>query len=307
MNNPDEDIKQSELRIFNMKDGISALTHHPSILLIGQRHSGKNILLNELIYELDSKFKYEYIFLFSATGLMNYKEAWSFMREDCIFDTLDNLKQIIKERKESGSKKPVLLLFDDIAGMTCVGTNGKRKSVKYNEELDFLSCTARHFHFTVVVSIQNRVLCSRTLRTNCSLSFLFPAKSHDDTATIKNEYLGLCRTRKESENIYDSVFSKPFNTLCVEGYKSGCIKIDDYVSQYLAPFPIRKFKSKSLKKMKYKQNKERKKQNNILEEMKKKNTSELNFRINIYKDEKFIKKGIKDNEYEKNEKSIVDG
>ena len=296
MNKPNE----SQLRTFNMKEGISALDHHGCFLLIGQRHSGKNILLNELIFELDSKFKYENIFLFSATGKMNYKETWSFMREDCIFDTLDNLKPIIKERKESGSKKPVLLLFDDIAGMTCVGTNGKRKSVKYSEELDFLSCTGRHFNFTIIISIQNRVLCSRTLRTNCSLSFLFPAKSHDDTATIKNEYLGLCRTRKESEAIYDSVFSKPYNTLCVEGYKSGCIKIDDYVSQYLAPFPIRKFKSKSLKKN---NNFNKMKEKLIKNEELKKNSNELNFRISIYKDER--QSTNLTNHYEQNEKALI--
>ena len=40
--------------------------------------------------------------------------------------------------------------------------------------------------------------------------------------------------------------------------------------------------------------------------MKKKNPSELNFRINIYKDERFSKKGIKDQEYQKNEKAIID-
>ena len=51
-----------ELAIFDMEEGINKLTHHPFILTIGQRHSGKNILLNELIYCLDKKFKYENIF-----------------------------------------------------------------------------------------------------------------------------------------------------------------------------------------------------------------------------------------------------
>ena len=274
-----------ELKQFNMAEGVQALTHHPMVLLIGQRHSGKNILMNELIYELDKKFKYDHIFLFSATGAMNYKETWSFMREETIYDTLDKLKEIIRLRKESKSKSPVLLIFDDIAGMTSMGANGKRKNVKYNEELDFLSTTARHFSFTCIVSIQNRVLCSRTLRTNCSLSFLFPAKSHDDCKTIKNEYLGLCKTTAEAQNIYDSVYSKPYNTLVVEGYKSGVITIHDYVSQYIAPFPIRKWKSKSLNKIKRAARKKRKEDLRIEEQRRKKNTLGLNFRISIYSDD----------------------
>ena len=57
-----------ELESFDMEEGIKKLTHHPFILTIGQRHSGKNIMMNELIYHLDRKFKYEHIFLFSATG-----------------------------------------------------------------------------------------------------------------------------------------------------------------------------------------------------------------------------------------------
>ena len=169
--------------------------------------------------------------------------------------------------------------------MTSMGANGKRKNVKYNEELDFLSTTARHFSFSVIVSIQNRVLCSRTLRTNCSLSFLFPAKSNDDCKTIRNEYLGLCKSNTEAQNIYDSVYSKPFNTLVVEGYKSGVISINDYVSQYIAPFPIRKWKSKSLKKIKNAKRKKQKDDLRIAEDIKKKNTMGLNFRISIYSDD----------------------
>jgi hypothetical protein len=283
-----------------MEEGIQSLNHHPMCLLIGQRHSGKNILMNELIFELDRKFKYTHIFLFSATGSMNYKETWSFMREKCIYDELDKLKEIIKTRKESKSKSPCLLIFDDIASMTSMGANGKRKNIKYNEELEFLSCTARHFSFSVIVSIQNRVLCSRTLRTNCSLSFLFPAKSNDDCKTIRNEYLGLCKTNIEAQGIYDSVYSKPYNTLVVEGYKSGVITIHDYVSQYIAPHPIRKWKSKSLKKIKSNKKKKEKDDMKIDEEVRKNNTLGLNFRISIYSDDILRK----EQENPQNEKAI---
>lgn len=184
--------------------------------------------------------------------------------------------------------------------MTSMGANGKRKNVKYNEELDFLSTTARHFSFSVIVSIQNRVLCSRTLRTNSSLTFLFPAKSRDDCVCIKNEYLGLAKTKDEVQRIYDNVYSKPYNMLVVEGYKSGVISVNDYVSQYTAPFPVRKFKSFSFKKTKRIKKKKEKDDLKIMEQQKRKNTIGLNFRISIYSDD--IR--AKNEENSQNEKAI---
>jgi len=71
----------------------------------------------------------------------------------------------------------------------------------------------------------------------------------------------------------------------VEGYKSGVITIHDYVSQYIAPFPIRKWKSKSLKKNKRAARKKRKDDLRIEEQRRKKNTLGLNFRISIYSDD----------------------
>jgi len=289
-----------ELESFDMEEGIKKLTHHPFILTIGQRHSGKNIMMNELIYHLDRKFKYEHIFLFSATGKMNYKETWNFMKEAYIFDTLDKLKQIIATRKKTMSKSPCLIIFDDIAGMTSMGANGKRKNVKYNEELDFLATTCRHFSLSVIVSIQNRVLCSRTLRTNSSLTFLFPAKSRDDCVCIKNEYLGLAKSKDEVQRIYDNVYSKPYNMLVVEGYKSGVISVNDYCSQYTAPFPIRKFKTFSFRKTKRNNKKKEKDDLKIVQEQKRKNTIGLNFRISIYSDD--IR--AKNEENSQNEKAI---
>ena len=85
--------------------------------------------------------------------------------------------------------------------------------------------------------------------------------------------------------IYDEVYSKPFNTLVVEGYKSGVISIHDYVSQYIAPFPIRKWKSKSLKKKTNLKKKQKREELKIRQEQEKKNSLGLNFRISIYSDE----------------------
>lgn len=271
---------------FDMPGAVAALEHSPMVTIIGQRTSGKMVIMNELIFHLDKKFKYEEIMIFSQTAKMN--GDFPFAKPDYVFDTLDALPKIIQARKESGSKKHILLIFDDVAGMTSMGANGKRKTIKYNEELDFLSTTARHYHFSVIVSVQNRVMVSKVLRNNSSLSFIFTPKSRDDTQNIHNEYLGLARSRNEAQAIFDSVYSKPFNTLVVEGYKSGVRNVTDYVSEYIAPFPLRKYKTHSLRKAKREQSKAKKKkkqEEEMFKQQEKANTLGLNFRVSIYSDE----------------------
>lgn len=293
-----------EVEEFSFENSMEELTHHPYITIIGQRFSGKSVLIAELVYHLDKKFKYDNIFCFSQTAKMS--GSFSFMRQDCIFDTLDNLKKIVEIRKKSQSKSPTLLLFDDIAGMTSQGANGKRKNIRYNETLEFLSTTARHFNFSIILSIQNRVLCSKTCRNNSSFSFIFTPKSHDDTTCIKNEYLGLCRSKEESNALFDSVYGTAFKSLVVEGWKSGVIDIYDYVKWYIAPYPERKFKTKSLRTHKRNQAKEKKRKKkkeyepysdlNIFAD--ENEEEKLNFRLtNIY-NEKVLRKE-QDNPYEK--------
>jgi len=289
-----------ELNEFKIDESIMEISHHPYITIIGQRHSGKGVLINELCYWLDKKFKYDNIFCFSQTAKMT--GALAFMPQNCIFNTLDKLKEIIDIRKESGSKSPLLLIFDDIASMTSMGSNGKRKNIRYNETLEFLSTTARHYNISVVLSIQNRVLCSKTCRNNSSYSFVFTPKSHDDMKTIKNEYLGLCKSKDEATIIFDSVFREAYKCLAVEGHKSGVISVYEYCSWYIAPFPLRKYKTKALRKAKKKEKKKKKenKKNDMKElTMEEKNLEKnLIFRLSSIYNERELPKD-KDNNYEK--------
>lgn len=301
-----DDLEEKEhkstdaLEEFNMEESIMEISHHPYITIIGQRHSGKGVLINELVYHLDRRFKYDNIFCFSQTAKMT--GALAFMSQNCIFNTLDKLKEIIDIRKESGSKSPLLLIFDDIASMTSMGSNGKRKNIRYNETLEFLSTTARHYNISVVLSIQNRVLCSKTCRNNSSYSFIFTPKSHDDMKTIKNEYLGLSKSKEEADSIFDSVFREPYKCLAVEGHKSGVVSVYEYCSYYIAPFPLRKYKTKSLRKTKKKEREAKKdnKKNDMKSiSMEEKNLDKnLIFRLtNIYNERELP--NHKENNYEK--------
>ena len=81
---------------------------------------------------------------------------------------------------------------------------------------------------------------------------------------IKNEYLGLCRSKKEAEAIFDTVFFTGYMALVVEGWRSGVINVYDYVKTNIAPFPSKKCKSKSIKKLKGKSKSKRKSNEQVL-------------------------------------------
>ena len=67
---------------FKIDESIMEISHHPYITIIGQRHSGKGVLINELVYWLDRRFKYEHIFCFSQTSKMT--GAFPFMSQNTL-------------------------------------------------------------------------------------------------------------------------------------------------------------------------------------------------------------------------------
>ena len=77
--------------------------------------------------------------------------------------------------------------------------------------------------------------------------------------------------------------------LVVEGWKSGVTDIYDYVKSYIAPFPMRKFKTKSLRKHnrdnknKKKHTSKKKNPHELQVPLQFQNEEQLNFRLtNIY-------------------------
>ena len=105
--------------------------------------------------------------------------------------------------------------------------------------------------------------------------------------------------------MFDSIYGTPYMALVVEGWKSGVTDIYDYVKSYIAPFPMRKFKTKSLRKHnrdnknKNKKGKGNKKNQHELQvQLQFQNEEQLNFRLtNIY-DSKQLRQE-QDNTYEK--------
>ena len=233
------------------------MDHMPAIIVSGKRHSGKNIIINELVLKLDEEFKYKRVFAFSQTA--TFAKSFPFMREEDIFDSMDNLKKIVEIRKKTLKKEPVLLILDDVQGMTETDSRGKVKLFKNAQSLETLFTLARHYHISLIVSVQRaRSMMSKLQRSNADLTILFSPKSHDEMYNIKCEYLGLCKSKQEQNELFDSVFNKEFCCLVVESWRSGCTRMDQYCKWCVAPFPVNTFTAKYVQAMKRKQRRDRK-------------------------------------------------
>lgn len=284
-----EDEHNFRLDTFDIKEGLHDIDHAPYIVLIAPRHSGKSVAISSIAEQLDQKWNYSNCFCFSQTAKMT--NAFPFMKQENIFNTLDPLDNIIEIRKRSyeegkHKKDHILIILDDISNLSSKSKKtGKQKNVRYSESLDFASTTGRHYNLHFILALQSRSQASKTQRQNASMTFLWIPKSMTDRKMITDEYLGLLRDKREKEETFQELYSVPYQALCVAGYKNGCTCLSDYCSKVVFPYPIPKWKMKHTKKRRSKRNsefeQEMREQEERIMEMEKKNQMRI-FNINYY-------------------------
>lgn len=253
-----------ELETFNWSMVWNEIDYCPSIVVGGERGSGKNILLNDIVYNLDKKLKFKDIFAFSSTD--KYKGSLPFMNQDRIYQDLEpNLEKIYNKRFDDDETKyedlkPILVLFNDVDGLR----TGK-KEFRNNNIVRKIFTQGRHKKICCVVLCQRiKSQLNPTIRLNSTMTFFFAPFSINEQRAIKDDYFGLVKERKQSEAIYNNLFQTGFTCGVVLSFKSGITSINDYVKKYTAPFPIKLFKSFSLKK-KSRKNKKLKSNDSIYE------------------------------------------
>jgi len=237
--------------------------HAPAIILASSRGGGKSVLLKSLMQYLDKRYKFSNIFAFSQTDKI--ANGLPFMRQEHIFNNLDNLKKILQARINNPTPIKdlpyVCCIFNDIASLREEG-----RSIKNSESLEQIFSLGRHRRIVCCCLVQKLTMINPLIRLNSDATFLWVAKSHVVKQKIKDEYLGLAKNKKESESIYEQIFNgTPYNCMVCLQFKQGVTSLTDYIYEFVAPFPAPKWKSKSLKNV----NKKVKKINKKLEEEKK--------------------------------------
>ena len=138
------------------------IKQHSFILLASKRCSGKTVLNINLIKSLLDKYEYDYVVLFSDTA--SFGTDYSFIDKALIFKTDEmeyKLKKILQiQEKNIKQKKNVngLILLDDV------------KLHAKSKELINLASYGRHFHISVICSVQYpKQLISSSIRNNLDI------------------------------------------------------------------------------------------------------------------------------------------
>ena len=133
-------------------------------LVASKRCSGKSVLVRNMVKHLLDLHEYNAIILFSETAELN--EDYNFIEKSFIYKTSqieEKLNKILKiqlNNIKKGKKVQLLIILDDVQ------VHAKSK------ELVNLSTMSRHYHITVILSLQYpKTLCSSSIRNNLDTVF----------------------------------------------------------------------------------------------------------------------------------------
>ena len=145
---------------FNSNDFIPDTLDGFTIMVVGQRNSGKTLLTTELCYKLKSKRKWDNAYLFSQTAFCQ-QNYYNFIPKSHRFDKLDiselsNLLEQQKQMKDDLIKgkikkiKRILIIFDDIIGDSEI-------NIRNESLVNQLFTTGRHYGIDVFVLLQSAI------------------------------------------------------------------------------------------------------------------------------------------------------
>ena len=227
-----------QLKTFDFKS-LSRLEMNTFITIVGMTKSGKGYWANECLYWLNKSKKaghYKDIFLFSKTAdIQDPEKYFPMIPDNRRYTDLENINKIIEIRKKSKKKENVMIILDDITSMK---ENGKM--FRNSESVINLACHGRHLNLSVLCLLQKDTLVSPIIRTNSSYVINFLAKSYRDLVSVKERYLSLV-DKKTADQVFNDVFSKPYQCLVCDQAKPGTVDILDFCYKSIAPAKLRKF------------------------------------------------------------------
>ena len=133
-------------------------------LVASKRCSGKSVLVRNMVKHLLDLHSFDCIILFSETAELN--DDYNFIEKSFIYKTSqieEKLNKILKiqlSNIKKGKKVNLLIILDDVQ------VHAKSK------ELINLSTMSRHYHITVILSLQYpKQLCNSAIRNNLDTVF----------------------------------------------------------------------------------------------------------------------------------------
>jgi GTPase SAR1 family protein len=178
-----------------------------SLLLVGNKGSGKSNLILNLVYKSKPKKLYrnffDKVYVFSPTWKLDPKMARTKVPDDQIFEDTDSYRQIIEEIigiqgdaiEEDGKENAdhILMIFSDVAGCKNVFTQGKGIMNK-------LAFNLRHYKISLIIDTQSLRQINSAFRNNLSAIILFSGITNRlELQKIYDEYLGQFNKQEQQQ------------------------------------------------------------------------------------------------------------
>ena len=245
-------IDISGIREFPSDDFIPDSLDGFSIMVVGQRNTGKTLLTTELCYKLKSKRKWIDSYLFSQTAFCQ-ENYYNFIPKSHRFDSLniEKLTELLQQqeqmkedylRKKIKKIKRILIIFDDIIG---------DKDIKIRDAplVTKIFTTGRHYCVDMFILLQSAVGASPTQRKNTDVLFSFRATALSDRKRIVDDYLSLKNSRKDNNEAFElqkAIWQRAdYTTLAINRQQCANAKeMSDFVYYYKADANAKNLKFK---------------------------------------------------------------
>ena len=181
------------------------------IFIIGKRHTGKSVLMKDLLSHMP---KPDYVLAMAPTEdtLRMFRE---FLPECCIFDhfsqeKLDRTVSLQRELVNRGKKRNVLIILDDCMYQKGVLKSTSMRSIFFN---------GRHDNIALVCAAQYMMDVDVSLRTNIDYIFTMRESILTNRQKLYKYYFGQYKKFEDFDRVM---------TACTQSYK--CLVLDGTVS-----------------------------------------------------------------------------
>tara|TARA_B110001450_G_C17599500_1_gene472346 strand:+ start:45 stop:923 length:879 start_codon:yes stop_codon:yes gene_type:complete len=203
------------------------------IFIIGKRHTGKSVLMKDLLYHMPRP---DYVLAMAPTEdtLQMFRE---FLPESCIFDhfsqeKLERTVTLQRELVNRGKKRTVLILLDDCMYQKGVLKSNAMRSIFFN---------GRHDHISLMCAAQYMMEVDVSLRTNIDYLFTMRENILTNRQKLFKYYFGQFAKFDEFDKVMTAC-TQDYRSLVLDGTVSTTTCATDCVMWYRASYNIPSFR-----------------------------------------------------------------
>jgi hypothetical protein len=203
------------------------------LFIIGKRHTGKSVLMKDLLYHMPRP---DYVLAMAPTEdtLQMFRE---FLPESCIFDhfsqeKLERTVTLQRELVNRGKKRTVLILLDDCLYQKGVLKSNAMRSIFFN---------GRHDHISLMCAAQYMMEVDPSLRTNIDYLFTMRENILTNRQKLFKYYFGQFAKFDEFDKVMTAC-TQDYRALVLDGTVSTASAATDCVMWYRGDYNVPSFR-----------------------------------------------------------------